>query len=168
MQLVILDPRRHRHVRPRMHERHDRGFFEGDLLGLAINVEPLRIVEFALPAPAGLTRENKVTAMFDNRVPIVASNDGKVVRFRFSPKAAKVWPYTIRSDFAGLDGTAGALRAVVPPRERTRVPAASHPNWWIDDPDPAAAEGMLAGAKSVSRWREDFLRDFAGRMKRVD
>jgi hypothetical protein len=38
-----------------------------------------------------------------------------------------------------------------------------HPNWWTDDPDPSADEGVHAGAKSVNRWREDFLRDFAAR-----
>jgi hypothetical protein len=42
----------------------------------------------------------------------------------------------------------------------------AHPNWWIDNPDPAAAEGVHPGAKSVSQWRVDFLRDFAARMLR--
>jgi hypothetical protein len=41
-----------------------------------------------------------------------------------------------------------------------------HPNWWIDDPAPAVAEGVHPGAKTVSQWREDFLRDFAARMLR--
>lgn len=34
------------------------------------------------------------------------------------------------------------------------------------DPDPAAAEGVHPGAKSVNQWREAFLRDFANRMDR--
>ena len=46
-------------------------------------------------------------------------------------------------------------------------PSARHPNWWIDDQDPAAAERVHAGAKNVSRWREEFLRDFARRMTRT-
>ena len=33
------------------------------------------------------------------------------------------------------------------------------------DPDPAAREGVHSGAKSVSRWREDWLRDFAERAR---
>ncbi|MCP5115036.1 MAG: hypothetical protein GY953_29755 [bacterium] len=41
---------------------------------------------------------------------------------------------------------------------------AVHPNWWIDDPDPAAAVDVHQGARSVSHWREDFLGDFAERM----
>jgi len=43
-------------------------------------------------------------------------------------------------------------------------PAANLPNWWTDDPSPKVAEGSHSGAKTVNRWREDFLRDFAKRM----
>ena len=70
-----------------------------------------------------------------------------VLRFRFSPRDAKVWPYVIRSDVAGLDGQSGAFTAVPPPVERTSRPSAAHPNWWIDDPNPAAAEGVHPGAQ---------------------
>ena len=105
--------------------------------------------------------------IFDGRIPAPAENDGRVLRFRFSPRDAKVWPYVIASDFAGLDGQSGQFTAVPPPAERTSRPSARHPNWWIDDPDPAAAEGVHPGAKSVNRWREDFLRDFAARMTRA-
>jgi len=41
------------------------------------------------------------------------------------------------------------------------------PHYWTDSPDPALAEGRYPGAKTVNRWREDFLRDWAGRMDRV-
>jgi hypothetical protein len=129
-------------------------------------VEVFGVVEFALPVPAGMTRENSARMIFDNRVPAVATNDGRVLRFRFSPRDPKVWPYVIRSDFSGLDGRPGAFTAVPPSPERTRRSSSRHPNWWIDDPDPAAAEGVHAGAKHVSRWREEFLRDFAGRLLR--
>jgi hypothetical protein len=128
--------------------------------------EVFGVVEFALPVPDGMTRKHATKLIFDNRIPAVAENDGRVLRCRFSPRDAKVWPYAIQSDFAELDGQSGQFTAVPPPAERTRLPSASHPNWWIDDPDPAAAEGIHPGAKSVNRWREEFLRDFSAQMLR--
>jgi hypothetical protein len=128
--------------------------------------EVFGVVEFELPAPAGLTRAHSVRTLFDNRVPMPVVNDGRTLRFRFSPRDAKVWPYVLRSDFPALDGQSGRFSAVPPPPERTRQPDASHPHWWIDDPDPAASEGIHPGAKHVNRWRVDFLRDFATRMRR--
>jgi len=130
--------------------------------------EAFGVVEFALPVPAGMTARNSAQMIFDGRIPAPATNDGRVLRFRFSPRDAKVWPYLIRSDVAGLDGQSGQFMAVHPPPERTSRPSARHPNWWIDDPDPAAAEGVHLGAKSVNRWREEFLRDFAARMARCN
>lgn len=87
-------------------------------------------------------------------------------RFLFSPRDAKVWPYVIRSNDKRLDGLSGKFTAAPPPIARTKRPSSTHPNWWIDDPDPAAAEGIHPGAKSVNRWREAFLKDFAARMRR--
>lgn len=40
------------------------------------------------------------------------------------------------------------------------------PHWWIDDPDPAFQEADKPGAKTVNRWRDDYLRDWAKRMER--
>jgi hypothetical protein len=128
--------------------------------------EVFGVVEFALPLPAGFAATNSAKMIFDNRVPAVGTNEGNVLRFRFATRDAKVWSYTIKSDFAGLDGQEGKFTAVPPPIKRTSKPSALHPNWWIDDPDPAAAEGVHPGAKSVNQWRVDFLRDFAARMLR--
>jgi hypothetical protein len=38
------------------------------------------------------------------------------------------------------------------------------PNYWIDDPAPEKADAGRAGAKTVNRWREDYLRDWQLRM----
>lgn len=114
-----------------------------------------------------MTREHTAQMLFDNRIPALATRDGESLRFRFSPRDAKVWPYVVRSSFAPLDGLAGRFTAVAPPRERTSRASVRHPHWWIDDPDPAAAEGVHAGARHVSRWREAFLRDFASRLQRT-
>jgi hypothetical protein len=132
----------------------------------ADKAEVFGVVEINLPAPPGMTNAQSARMIFDGRIPAVGTREGGVLRFRFSPRDAKVWPYVIRSDSPGLDGQSGSFTAVPPPVERTSRASAAHPNWWIDDPDPAAAEGIHPGAKSVNRWREDFLRDFAARMAR--
>ncbi|HMC78384.1 MAG TPA: pectate lyase [Vicinamibacterales bacterium] len=129
--------------------------------------EAFGVVEFALPVPAGMTARDSAQMIFDGRIPVAGANDGRVLRFRFSPRDAKVWSYAIKSDVPGLDGQSGQFTAAPPTAERTRRPSARHPNWWIDDPDPAAAEGVHPGAKHVSRWREEFLRDFAARLSRT-
>ncbi len=132
----------------------------------ADTVEAFGVVEFALPLPVGMTRTHTAKVTFDSRLAVAVENDGRVLRFRFSPRDAKVWPYVIRSDYAALDGQSGKFTASMPSPERTAQISTAHPNWWTDDPDPAAAEGVHAGAKHVSRWREEFLRDFATRMER--
>jgi hypothetical protein len=129
-------------------------------------VEAFGIVEFALPIPAGMTPPNSVRMVFDNRVPVIGLNDGRALRFRFSPRDANVWSYAIRSDYTPLDGVEGRFTAVPPSIEQTRRRSSVHSHWWIDDPDPSTAEGIHAGAKSVSRWRRAFLEDFAARMDR--
>jgi hypothetical protein len=130
----------------------------------ADRVEAFGVTEFALPLPPAMTRQHKARILFDNRVPVDAVNDGAVLRFRFSPRDAKVWSYRIESDFSSLDGKTGAFTAVAP---SLKAASSRHRNWWTDDPDPAAAEGIHAGARSVSRWRVEFLRDFAARLART-
>lgn len=129
--------------------------------------EAFGVTEFVFPVPEGYTTKNSAKMIFSKGRPAsIAENEGKILRFRFSPRDAKVWSYKIESDFAGLDGQSGAFDAVPPPTERTSKKSSVHPNWWIDDPDPVAAVGVHPGAKSVSQWREDYLRDFAERMDR--
>jgi hypothetical protein len=86
--------------------------------------------------------------------------------FLFSPKDAKTWSYRIKSNVAGLDGQIGGLTSRMPAPERARQPSELYPHWWTDDPDPAVAEAGQPGTKHVSRWRAEFLHDFAERMAR--
>lgn len=86
--------------------------------------------------------------------------------FLFSPKDAKTWSYKISSNHPGLDGQMGGLTSALPSPSRAGAPSSAYPNWWIDDPDPRWREGPEQGAKTVSRWRGEFLRDFAARMAR--
>ena len=129
--------------------------------------EAFGVVEFALPIPDGMTPQHSARMIVDRRIPVDGQREGNVVRFRFSPRDAKVWPYAIESDVPALNGKAGQFSAVLPPLERTRRRSTRHPHWWTDDPDPSAAEGVHAGARSVNRWREQFLRDFADRLLRT-
>lgn len=135
----------------------------------AEKAEVFGVIEFTLPVPEDYSSKNTSVMIFDGGVPASpAMLEGQVLRFRFSPRDAKVWSYQIKSDFAGLDGKSGKFTAVPPTPERTGKPSTVHPNWWIDDPDPMTAEGVHPGAKSVNQWREDFLRDFATRMDRCN
>jgi hypothetical protein len=88
------------------------------------------------------------------------------MRFRFSPKDAKTYRFTLESNVPALDKKTGGVTSYVPPPDAAVRVSDRHPNWWTDDPAAAAAEGVHIGAKTVSRWREDFLRDFAERMLR--
>ncbi len=128
--------------------------------------EAFGVVEFAIPMPEGMTKAHSARMLFDGRIPALGVPEGRVLRFRFSPRDAKVWPYEIQSDFAGLNGKSGKFTAVAAGMERAQRPSAAHPNWWIDDPDPAAAEGIHPGAKSVNLWRREYLQDFAARIER--
>ncbi len=49
----------------------------------------------------------------------------------------------------------------------TYVPVGGGTNRWTDDPDPALREGPYAGARTVNRWRESYLRDWQARMQRT-
>lgn len=135
----------------------------------ADSVEVFGVTEFALPLPIGYLARNHTEMIFNSGVPTSSGViDGDVLRFRFSPRDAKVWSYVIKSDFAKLDGQSGKFNAVPPPFSKMARRSAVHPNWWIDDPDPAAVEGVHPGARSVSQWRQDFLHDFAERMDRCN
>jgi lysophospholipase L1-like esterase len=129
-------------------------------------VEVFGVNEIALPVPEGYSATNTATLVLDTQDSIAGVNEGKVLRFRFAVRDAKTFSYTIKSDFAGLNGLAGRFTAGRPPIERTSKPSTAHPNWWSDDPDPATAEGAHPGAKSINQWRVDFLSDFGARMKR--
>jgi hypothetical protein len=87
--------------------------------------------------------------------------------FLFSPKEDKAWTYRIASNDPELDGQAGAFTSRMARPELAHQPSSRYPNWWTDDPDPALREGAHQGAQTISRWRGQFLRDFAARLRRT-
>lgn len=129
-------------------------------------VETYSIVEIIYRLPAPAAAGTKATLVVDRQeFPGFADKDG-VWHFLFSPKEARKWDYRIQSTHPKLDGQTGGFTSVLPAPNQPA--SARYPNWWTDDPDPAVAEGAQQGARTVSRWREEFLRDFAARMLRCE
>jgi hypothetical protein len=130
-------------------------------------VETFAIMEF-LYRPAGTAPgAPQASLVIDKQeFPGFAQPDGSW-RFLFSPKEDKTWTYRIKSSHPGLDGQAGAFVSRMPAQELAHRPSDRYPNWWTDDPAPALREGPHQGARTVSRWRAAFLRDFAARLRRA-
>lgn len=140
--------------------RHDR------LTTAADRIEVFGILELVLPlgpdAPANVEGRMLVT----NQA-LVGFPDGRGnLRFRFCPRDPKGFAYEIQSNAPALNGRKGEITAYLPDPAVALTPSDRFPNWWTDDPTPALAEGMHHGAKSVSQWREPYLRDFAARIAR--
>lgn len=126
-------------------------------------MEIFGILELVLPlsnAPANA----EARLIVENQSLIGHVAEDKTMRFRFCPKAPRACNFTIRANVPSLDGLTGGITAVLPPASVAKQPSARFPNWWTDDPQ--FAEGPHHGAKTVSRWREEFLKDFALRMDR--
>lgn len=132
----------------------------------AATVETYAIVDL-IYRPTGPTPADVRAALVVDRQEFTgfAGRDG-AWHFLFSPKEAKAWSYRIASNHPGLDGQTGSFTSVNPAPARAAQPSSLFPNWWTDDPSPAAAEGPAQGARTVSRFRAEFLRDFAARLER--
>jgi hypothetical protein len=128
-------------------------------------IEVFGILELALPLGDGAPPNPEARLVVENQSLIGhAAGDG-TMRFRFCPKAATAYRFTIQSNAPALDGRTGGITAMAPAPGAARRASERHPNWWTDDPAPELAEGEHIGARSVSRWRADYLRDFARRMR---
>lgn len=129
-------------------------------------VQTYAIVEIiyrpAVPAPVG----TKCTLLVDKQeFPAFVDNAG-VGHFVYCPTLAKTWNYKTKSTYASLDGLTGGFTSVNPTPADATKPSSHYPNWWTDNPDPALTEGGHQGAKTISRWRVEYLSDFAARMER--
>lgn len=129
-------------------------------------IEIFGVVEFVLPLGPGAPIHPEGRMIVTNQT-LVGYPDGEGnLRFRFCPRDPKTFSYEIRSNAPALDGTTGEITAYLPVTSTALQPSSRFPHWWTDDPSPAMAEGIHHGAKSVSQWHEDYLRDFADRMAR--
>ncbi len=127
-------------------------------------MEVFGVLELVLPLSDRALENPEAWLVVENQSLIGHTSGDGAMRFRFSPKAAKAYSFTIRSNMPALNGKKGGITAFVPPPVMAQRPSSKLPNWWTDDPSKRVAEGDHIGAKTVSRWREDFLRDFAERM----
>lgn len=84
----------------------------------------------------------------------------------FMPKSVGEWRYATKSAIPELDGVTGAFTCVEESRAHLGRDEAAYPHWWSDRLEPELKEGPHCGAKTVSRWRKEFLADFAARMDR--
>lgn len=132
----------------------------------ADHIQQFSVFQLVLPLGAAAPTQAEARLVIENQSLAGTVNAAGAMHFRFSPKEAKEYRYTIKSNVPALDGVAGGLTAVQPSPEVAQQPAPRWPNWWTDDPDPALAEGRFLGAKTVNRWREPVLRDFAARLER--
>jgi hypothetical protein len=131
----------------------------------ADQIEHCSILELALPLGNNAPTRPEARMLIENQT-LIGHLEGGVIRFRFCPKEAKLYRYTIRSNVPALDGETGEVTSVPPPKEAALTPDPIRPNWWTDDPSPTLAEGRHLGARTVNQWREDYMRDFAARLAR--
>lgn len=130
------------------------------------SMEVFGILELVLPLAASVPDQPEGQLVVENQLlPGYAPGDG-TLRFRFSPKAATQYRFTIESNDPALDGKVGGITSVAPDTARGQQASEQFPHWWTDNPAAEFAEGEHCGARSVSRWRSDYLADFAERMDR--
>jgi hypothetical protein len=144
----------------RPYSRFDRLTTEDD------RMELFGILELALPLGEGVPKEPVARLVVENQSLIGHMPGDGTMRFRFCPKAAKVYRFAIRSNVLALNAKTSGITAFAPKPDIALRPSSRLPNWWTDDPAPEFAEGEHIGAKTVSRWRQEYLRDFAKRMVR--
>ena len=129
-------------------------------------MEVFGVLEIALPLGAEAPDAPDATLDVENQsLHGHPAKDG-TIRIRFCPKATKTYQFTIDSNVASLDGLQGGITAVPPPPDVAQPAAVELPQWWTDDPHPSYAVDGHVGAQTVSRWRRDFLQDFADRIAR--
>jgi len=129
-------------------------------------MEVFGILELVLSIGSDVSKQPEaVLAVENQKLSGHAPGDG-TMRFRFCPKAAKRYSFKIISNVSALDGKTGGITAYIPSPSMMQHPSEKFPNWWTDDPSPEVADKGHSGAKTVNRWRKEFLRDFAIRMDR--
>lgn len=129
-------------------------------------LEMAGILEMAIPAGTEIPIDHQTFLHVENQSLAGTSSPDNTMRFRFSPKAVRLFKFTISSRIEGLNGLTGELTVDAATPVYATHPDSELTNWWTDNPAASMAEGEHQGARSVSIWRKDFLDDFAARMDR--
>ena len=132
----------------------------------ADRVEVFGVVEFALPVPEGFSADHAARMIFDGRVTVAGAIEGDRLRFRFSPRDAKVWSYAIAATSPASTGSRAGSR---PCRRRSSARADRRRRIRTGGPTTPTRRRPRASMPAqgrVNRWRVDFLGDFAARMQR--
>lgn len=131
-------------------------------------LEIFGILELAIPLNDQVAVKPEGFLIVENQqLPGHVAGDG-FMRFRFSPKSAKPYDFEIRSNLDAVNGLRGGITSYLPSADIAQHEEIRLPFWWTDDLSKEAAEGGHSGAQTVSRWRQDYLGDFAQRMLRCD
>lgn len=132
----------------------------------ADRMEHFGILELVLPLGPNAPTTPAAVMVIENQRLIGHVDGAGSIRFRFCPKDAKLYHYTIAGNIPSLEGRRGEITVYPPVPAAALTPDLRWPNWWTDDPSPEAAEGIHQGARTISVWREAFLTDFSDRLER--
>ncbi len=83
---------------------------------------------------------------------------------RYMPKKAETLTLNITSDIPALDGLSGHIIVTNQwpgPSRETDYIVGDH--WYTDKADPALYDGKIQGGKTLSKWRDEVLEDWAER-----
>ena len=104
-------------------------------------MEVFGILELVLPLGDGAPDKPEAQLVVENQSLIGHAPGDGTMRFRFCPKAATSYRFTIRSNVSALDQKTGGITAVAPAAGVAQKPSVRHAHWWTDDPAPEFAEG---------------------------
>ncbi|MCY1722001.1 DUF1593 domain-containing protein [Prolixibacteraceae bacterium Z1-6] len=130
------------------------------------SIQEFSILEIALSVENDLPQNPEAKLLVENQALAGTFTEDGTVRFRFSPKSDKIFKFKIESNVAELNGKLGEVTVFIPPPYLAEQASEKYPNWWTDDPNTELMEGKHIGAKTVSKWRKEFLTDFAKRIHR--
>jgi hypothetical protein len=131
-------------------------------------VEVFGVLELVLKGPdLGVAQEKPVFMLVVDGQEFEGfyCGDGEY-KVRFMPKSTGAWSYFTKSEIAELNNQSGEFTCFAETEENRQQESGRYSNWWSDLLDKECSEQEHKGAKTVSMWREQFLRDFQDRFDR--